>query len=221
MTKVLKIIFILLILLLSFNKKIISFYYLNKFSNWVEREVTYKELNINYPNTLSVIDLKILNNNEFKNKYLFESKKIIIEVDLRTLLSKDLVIINSLEIESPIFYLDLIQKNESTSENSFQDNIGLAEKINEDSPDKIWPPKRKDKNFLITKIFIKGALANIHIDTINKVSGTKLSDMKFSNIGNEKHYKHYKDVLKLILFDIINRTYDFEIKNKLKEIYKY
>ena len=219
MSKPFKIILTLILILIIFNKPIITFYYTNKFSKWVDKEVTYKRVKIDYPNSLIILDLKILNEEKFKNDYLFKSKKIQISVDIGSLLKDDLVIIKSLKIDEPSFYLNLIQKRKGLSENvSFEDNIGIAEKINENMPDKVWPPKKKDKNFLIEKVFIHRGEANIYIDNTIKETNIKLSDMRFSNIGNEKNYKHYKDTLKLILFDIINRTKDIEIKNKLKKI---
>ena len=221
MSKLYKIILTLILIFIIFNKPIITSYYTNKFSKWVEREVTYKQIKIDYPNSLIVLDLKILNEEKFKNDYLFKSKKINISVDLASLVKDDLVIIKSLEIDKPSFNLNLIQKRKGLSENgSFEDNICIAEKINENTPSKIWPTKKKDKNFLIEKVFIHKGVANIYIDNINKETNIKLSDMRFSNVGNEKNYKHYKDSLKLILFDIINRTKDIKIKNKLKQIYK-
>ena len=45
--------------------------------------------------------------------------------------------------------------------------------------------------------------------------------MKFSSFGNEKNYRHYKDILKIILFDLYARTKEVKLKNILKEIYKF
>ena len=170
MSKIFKIILTLILILIIFNKPIITFYYTNKFSKWVDREVTYKDIKIDYPKSLIIFDLKILNEEKFKNDYLFKSKKINISVDLASLLNDDLVIIKSLEIDKPSFNLNLIQKRKGLSENeSFEDNIGIAEKINENKPDKVWPPKKKDKNFLIKKfLFIEVKLIFILITSIKK-----------------------------------------------------
>ena len=45
--------------------------------------------------------------------------------------------------------------------------------------------------------------------------------MSFNNIGNEKGYQHYKEILKFIFFDIINRVSDPELKNFLKNTYNF
>ena len=44
--------------------------------------------------------------------------------------------------------------------------------------------------------------------------------MQFNKIGNEKNYQHYKDVLRIILFDIMASTTEPELKKILKIIYK-
>ena len=45
--------------------------------------------------------------------------------------------------------------------------------------------------------------------------------MMFSNFGNEKGYQHYKDILKIILFDLYARTENVRIKETLKKIYNF
>ena len=45
--------------------------------------------------------------------------------------------------------------------------------------------------------------------------------MMFSNFGNEKGYQHYKDILKIILFDLYARTENGRIKETLKKIYNF
>jgi len=45
--------------------------------------------------------------------------------------------------------------------------------------------------------------------------------MMFSNFGNEKGYKHYKDILKIILFDLYAKTENSRIKETLKKIYNF
>ena len=66
----------------------------------------------------------------------------------------------------------------------------------------------------VTKAFIK-------ISSLTTHTKIKLSDMYFNNIGNEKNYQHYKEVLRFILFDTIASTPDFELKKLLKKIYNY
>ena len=121
------------------------------------------------------------------------------------------------------FFLELIE-NLSKSEDSpitYDDNIGVAKKITENTPDKIWPDKKKDINFLISKAKIIGAKTFIKTSFLPIPTEIDLSDMYFNKIGNEKNYQHYKDVLNLILFDIIARTSDLELQKLLKKIYNF
>ena len=81
--------------------------------------------------------------------------------------------------------------------------------------------KKKDKNFLILKSFINNGTAFINISSIKEPSKISLSNFEFSNIGNQKGFQHYKDILKIIFFDIYGREIDFKKKKILKEIYKF
>ena len=146
--------------------------------------------------------------------------------ELNSLFFSNLIIVQSLIIENPRFFLDIFENNKTKTDNTnsskiFEDNIGLAKKINENSPDKIWPEKRRDINFLILKAKITGAKAFIKVSTLPMPSEVKLSNMQFIKIGNEKNYQHYKDVLRIILFDIMASTTELELKKILKIIYKY
>mgnify|MGYP006111109399 FL=1 len=224
MSKTIKIFLFLLIILLIFNKKLITYYYTYKLSKWIERPVVFDKFNINYPNLLEVTGIKIKNLNKFYNKNIFESDKIVLDFNLKSLLFSDLIIINNLDIENPKFFLDIVQTNKKSLKNgeillTYEDNIGLAKKINENIPDKIWPLKKKDINFLILKTSITGGRAFIRTSFIAESADIKLSDMNFKKIGNEKNFQHYKEVLKFILFDIMSGTNSFEMKKILKRIY--
>ena len=208
--------------LIFFNKKIISYYYKNKFSNWVERPVKIKKMDFNYSGHVKIEDIEILNNDKNYYKSIFKAKKIEIHFDMSSIFS-DLILLNSLDIHNPEFFLDInIKKdNQNTDKNLYEDNIGLAKKIHENTPDKIWPKKNKDINFLIKKSNLYGAVGYIKVPQILNPSKVKLSQMKFSSFGNDKNYRHYKDVLSSILFDLYARTDEIELKKLLKEIYKF
>ena len=66
-----------------------------------------------------------------------------------------------------------------------------------------------------------GSLGYIKVPQISSPSKIKLSQMKFSSFGNDKNYRHYKDILNSILFDLYARTDEIELKQLLKEIYKF
>ena len=61
MPKITVIVLIIICILIFFNKKIVSYYYINKFSNWVERPVKIKKLEFNYSGYVKIEDIEILN----------------------------------------------------------------------------------------------------------------------------------------------------------------
>ena len=223
MSRITVIALIIISILIFFNKKIVSYYYINKFSNWVERPVKIKKLEFNYSGYVKIEDIEISNNNKNYFKNIFKAKKIEINFDINSIFS-NLIIINRLNIYDPEFFLDInVKKDYQNTDNKkiYEDNIGLAKKINEKIPDKIWPKKNKDINFLIKKSNLYGSLGYIKVPQISKPSKIKLSEMKFTSFGNDKNYRHYKDILNSILFDLYARTEEIELKKLLKEIYKF
>ncbi len=221
MSRIFAIIFILISILIFFNKKIISYFYINKFSNWVERPVKIKKLNFDYSGHVQIEGIEILNNEKNYFNNIFKAEKIEISFDMSSIFS-DLILVKSLDINEPEFFLDIIiKKDKQNNKKFYEDNIGLAKKINENTPDKIWPKKEKDINFLIKKSNLYGAVGYIKISQILNPSKVKLSQMKFSSFGNNKNYRHYKDVLNSILLDLYARSDEIELKQLLKEIYKF
>ena len=217
------IVLIIISTLIFFNKKIISYYYINKFSNWVERPVKIKKVSFNYSGYVKIEGIKILNNDKNYFENIFKAEKIEINFDMNSIFS-DLILIKSLDIYNPEFFLDIkIKKDNQNVDNKeiYEDNIGLAKKINENTPDKIWPKKNKDINFLIKKSNLYGSIGYIKVPQILNSSKIKLSQMKFSSFGNDKNYRHYKDILSSILFDLYARTHVIELKQLLKKIYKF
>jgi hypothetical protein len=223
MSRITVIVLIIISILIFFNKKIFSYFFINKFSNWVERPVKIKKLNFNYSGYVKIEDIEILNNDKNYFKNIFKAKKIEINFDMNSIFS-DLIIIKNLDIYELEFFLDInIKKNYQNTNNKkfYKDNIGLAKKINEKTADKIWPKKNRDINFLIKKTNLYGSVGHIKVPQILNPSKVKLSQMKFSSFGNDKNYRHYKDVLNSILFDLYARTDEIELKQLLKEIYKF
>ena len=223
MSRITLIVLIIISILIFFNKKIVSYYYINKFSKWVERPVKIKKLKFDYSGNVKIEDIEISNNNKNYFKNVFKAKKIEINFDINSIFS-NLIIIESLNLYDPEFFLDInIKKDYQSTDNKkiYEDNIGLAKKINENIPDKIWPKKNKDVNFLIKKSNLYGSIGYIKVPQISNPSKIKLSQMKFSSFGNEKNYRHYKDILNSILFDLYARTDEIELKQLLKEIYRF
>ena len=222
MSKLIKGLFIILLVIFLFNKNILSFLFVKKFESWVERQVKIEKIYFDYSGLVIVEKLKILNSSQKYYDNLLKAEKIVFNIDIKSIFS-DLIIVNSLNIKNPEFFLD-INYNEIEKENQknvINDNIGLAKKLNEKLPDKVWPKKKKDINFLIRESSLTSPKANIKISSISKPITFSLSDMKFTEFGNDEHYRHYKDVLKSILFDLYARVSDRGYKKILKQIYNF
>ena len=82
-------------------------------------------------------------------------EKIILNINFKSLFFSNLIIIK-VKIINPKFYLDVVKKQnlEQNDDNPslYDDNLGLAEKINEDIP-LIWPKKKDITNIYINDLF--------------------------------------------------------------------
>ena len=217
MSKTIKIFILLIVVVLVFNKQIISYALIYGFSKWTRHEITLDKLQINYIQSLITINgLRIKSPNEFYYDNIFESEKITLGYNPQSLLT-NLITYNNLIIENPKFFVELIEESPKV----YDDNISVAKKYIKNTPDKIWPDKdkKKDINFLILKTEIKGAKVSIKTSHLSTPTKIDLSDMYFSKIGNEKGYQHYKDVFKLIFFDMYARISDPKLKKLLKKTY--
>ena len=217
MSKTIKIFILLIVVVLVFNKQIISYALMYSFSKWTRYEITLDKLQINYIQSLITINgLRIKSPNEFYYDNIFESEKITLSYNPQSLLT-NLITYNNLIIENPKFFVELIEESPKV----YDDNISVAKKYIKNTPDKIWPDKdkKKDINFLILKTEIKGAKVSIRTSHLSTPTKIDLSDMYFNKIGNEKGYQHYKDVFKLIFFDMYARISDPKLKKLLKKTY--
>ena len=191
----------------------------------MEKRIIFDDFNIKYPDLISIDQLKVVNLDSFYYENVFEAEKVDIKFDLRSLLFNELIIITHLRIEKPKFFLELIEKKFSSEELTkekkiiYEDNIGLAKKINENLPDKIWPTKKKDVNFLILRSYISDGKTYIKVSSIIKPFENLLSDFRFTNVGNHKEHQHYKEVLKLMFFDMYASVKDYDLKKLLKKVY--
>ena len=222
MSKLIKGLFLLLLVIFLFNKNILSFLFVKKFESWVERQVKIEKIYFDYSGLVIIEKLKVLNSNQNYYDNLLKAEKIVFNIDVKSIFS-DLIIVKSLNIKNPEFFLD-INYNKTLKENQknvINDNIGLAKKLNEKLPDKVWPKKKKDVNFLIKESSLTSPKANIKISSISKPITFSLSDMKFTEFGNDEDYRHYKDILKSILFDLYARVSDRKYKKILKQIYNF
>jgi|TARA_B100001057_G_scaffold424848_1_gene447860 hypothetical protein len=206
-------------------KTIFKIYFDYKLSKWVEKDVIIGDFNFKFPKTIVIKNLKIQNSNSTYYENIFSSDYIKFDIDLKSYFFSDLVIIDNLEIENSSFYLELNQKKIQLTENKdekiiFEDNIGVAKKINENLPDRIWPIKKKDKNFIILESSINNSIVFMKISSFKDESKILLSNFDFFNFGNQKGVNHYKDILKIIFFDFIAREKNFEKREILESVYK-
>ena len=222
MFRTIKIFILLIFVAIFFNKQLITYYYSYKFSKWIEREFIFDKFDINYPNSIAISGIKIINPNPIFYDYILEADKIALSFDLKSLLFSKLVIVNNLTIEAPKFYLEIIEKKNKSEKSQiiYTDNIGIAKKINANLPDKIWPEKKKDINFIILKSNISEGRALITASSINNSFEIIMPDMQLSAIGNKKGYQHYKNILGIMLFNVFARVTDPRLKKLLKKIYK-
>ena len=110
MSKTIKIFIFLIIVLLIFNKQIISQTLLYAFSKWVDREVLVDKFEINYSKNVVIINgVKIINPEEFYYDNFIESEKVTLRYNFKSLLS-NLIIIDNLTVENPKFFLEIIKK---------------------------------------------------------------------------------------------------------------
>ena len=213
-----------IIILIFFNKNIVQYFIIKKLSYWTENEVELKLQKINFFSEIILIDqFKIKNKKNFFYKNIFESKNIQIELNLKTILS-NLVEINKLIINDPKLYIEIKNIKKSTK-NKIKDNLELIEKLSDNNKPKEYPPKNKDKNFIILKMSIKNSQAFIKHKKDKENIEIKLSDMQFSMVGNAgkngtKNFLHFKDVIRIILNDIFFRIPDENLRTIIKENYK-
>ena len=64
MSKLIKGLFILLLVIFLFNKNILSFLFVKKFESWVERQVKIEKIYFDYSGLVIVEKLKVLNSNQ-------------------------------------------------------------------------------------------------------------------------------------------------------------
>jgi len=196
----------------------------NTLSNIIEKKTIIEEIDIDFKkSTLKFYNMKIQNDESFYYKNLLNCEEIIINFDLKSLFSET-IIINLLTIKKPNFYFEINDDSEDKTDNNnskIKDNLSIIEKSKPEYNPKVYPTKKKDKNFVINTIELLNPKANFKFLNIYEYSDFKLSEMFFSNVGNlENDTQHYKDIFKIFLADMYLRIPNFEIRKKIKKIYK-
>ena len=216
MKKFIVILLSLLLLFVIFNKVIFSQIIIFGISKWLERDFLVKKIDINYSNEEIVLSfVEIRNIDKFYYKNVFESDKIQIQYNFKSVFT-DLVKIDYLFLENSRVFLEFYDQNNKI----IDDNIGIVEKHVSDYTHKIYPKKKKDKNFLIIKTELKNSKAFIKTSNNKKKIKINLSDMNFYKVANKKEFQHYKEVFKIILNDLFFKIPDKKLKNLIKNTYK-
>jgi hypothetical protein len=210
-----KILLIFILIILFFNKKILSKIIFVSFEKWLDKYIVVENIEISYQKGfIKFKDVNVFENKETKNLLLFNADEIFIEFDLSSLFST-LIVIKNLNFSNAKLYI-----NFETSKNKelINDNLSILDNINNKNP-KIYPKKIVDINFLVKKFKIMNAKVRI-IENNKKEIEIMLSNMNFASFGNEKNFQHYKDVIKIILTDIYMRIPDQNLRNLIKNTYQ-
>ena len=208
---------VIILPLLIFNKTIISQLIIFSTSKLTDRNISIESIDIDYLKKKIILNsVKVESNKKIYYKNIFEAEKIEVEYDFKSLFN-DLVIINHLIFYNSKIFLDIDIKDKMISDDNFEE----VKKQEEDYKPKIYPPKKKDINFLILKFqtyntqgFIKPS------NKLNEIE-INLSDISFNKIGNKNDLQHYKDVFRIILGDIFLKIPDINLQKLIKKTYKF
>ena len=188
-----------------------------KGSNIVERKLNIDDLKINFINQEIILeDITIQNNKNFPGD-LLKINKIRILINANTLMSET-VEAKIIEIDGIDFYYQVLVKNGQVIDNLSLINQALkAINNNKVEEKKIYPKKKKDKNFIIKKLILKNSNANVISKELKINTKTKLSNMEFLNVGNSKRANHFKDVFAMILTNVISKVQNDILTQKIQQ----
>ena len=219
MKKISIILISLILLLVIFNKILFSFLITFTVSKLFERETFIEKIELNYSKQEIVLNfIEIRNIDTFYYKNIFEADKIKIYYNFKSLFS-DLVIIDYVLFENIKFFLEF--KTINGSNKILDDNIEVVKKLDSNYKPKIYPTKKKDKNFLILKTELKNSKTFIKTSNNTNVITINMSDMIFYKVGNRTTYQHYKNLFKTILQDLFYKVPNKNLRNLLKKTYKF
>ncbi len=205
-----------------FNKKIISQIIIINSSKWMDYNLSLNIGKINIiSGNLELNQVKLKNKENFFFENIFEADEIKINFSLKNFFS-ELVVINKVIINEPKFYFEI--KNSEKKGQILDDNLNLAEKFSGKHLPKIYPKKKKDKNFIIIDLVVNNLKVIVRQPKNNQDLKINLLNMNFANIGNSginnKKFIHYKDIMSLVLANIFYKIPDLELRELIKKNYK-
>ena len=188
-----------------------------------ERKVKIQNLKINFLNESAVInDITVANNNNFPGN-LIKLDQINIDINLKSLFDET-VEIKSVNVKGLNFEYIVLTKNgkiidnlslinQAIKKNNITANLNNKNK----EPKKEYLKKKDDKNFIIKKLNISDSNVKVISQDLDIDTQTKLSDMEFLNVGNSKDANHFKDVLAMILTNVISKVQNDVLTQKIKQ----
>ena len=203
-------------------KKIIE----NKATEITKKKVSIDNLDIQYLNEKIIFkDLVVKNSDGFpgnllkiKNLEIITNLKSITTdtVEVKSILLNGInfqykVIVNNGQVIDNLSAINKILKQESTARKSSNQNN--SKKENNQSLQK----EEFSKNFIIKKLKITNAYAEVISEDLKINTNTKLSDMEFLNVGNTNNSNHYKDVATMILTNVIYKVKNDVLSQKVQQ----
>ena len=224
MKKIIYFFLIILIFIFIFNTKILNYFLVKRISSLNEYNITFDISKLDYFNSKLEIDKIEIKKNIKLERNIFEANLIIIDFNYESLFS-NLVILDSVTIINPILYFEVKDLDRVSNTKITIGNLDLSDNSPKDNSPKIYPLKKKDKNFLISNLSIKNSKAIIKYHKDIKDLKIDLSEIVFKKVGNagkkgNNNFQHYKDVMKLILSDIFFKIPDYDLRNLIKETYR-
>ena len=215
---------ILFILIFLFDGKILNFFLSKKISQLTEYDTELNISKLNYfKGELEINKIKIKNKRNLVSS-TFDANLIVIDFNFKSLFS-NLVILNNVTILDPKFYFEIKDIKQELNKKKSTNKLNLAGSVSKENLPKIYPQKKKDKNFLILTLEIKNSKAVIKYPKNVEDLKIDLSEIIFKKVGNagkenNNNFQHYKDVMNLILSDIFFKIPDYDLRNLIKKIYK-
>lgn len=185
-----------------------------------EREVKIDNLKIDFlKEQVTLKNITIKNNDGFPGD-LLKIKDIKIITNLKSIIS-DTVEIKLVDLNGINFQYKVLIRNGQIVDNLSLINQALKQERSgqgkSSKNDKIYPAKEKDKNFLIKKLVFKNAYAQVISEDLKINTNTRLSNMEFLNVGNTKNANHFKDVVAMILTNVVSKVQNDVLKQKIKQ----
>jgi len=213
--------FVIILPLIIFNKNIISQLIIFAIPKLTDRNISIETIDINYLKRQIILNsVEVKSTNKIYYENIFEVEKIKIKYNFISLFS-DMKIIDHLIFYNSKIFLDIEIKDNDNDEVISNDNFEEVIKQEESYKTKIYPIKKKDINFLILKFQTYDSQGFIKLSNKSNEIEINLSNMSFNKIGNEKDFKHYKDVFKIILGDIFLKIPDINLQKLIKKTYKF